>query len=193
MDLAIKEEDRFSYADYLKWDDDERWELIDGEAYCMGAAPSRRHQEVLMNISGELRNYLKGKSCKVYPAPFDVRFCENVEVAEDEIFTVLQPDITIVCDKSKLDDRGCKGAPDLVVEILSPGSRRRDLHDKQKVYERYGVKEYWIVQPLEEIITVFTLGESGSYDKAVMYTTGDTLKPSIFDDLELDLTEIFEE
>ena len=155
-DPSKKRDGKYTYGDYLKWSDDERWELIDGVPYSMSPAPSRHHQEICMELSRQFANYLLHKSCRVYPAPFEVRFPSSV-VNDEDIQTVVQPDIAIVCDQNKLDDRGCKGAPDLIVEILSPSTTRKDLYEKYNLYERNGVREYWVVFPPEQVIDVYQL------------------------------------
>ena len=123
--LAENKDEHFTYGDYLKWDDSERWELIDGIAYNMTPAPSRFHQQVSIELCFQLVNHLRDTTCKVYAAPFDVRLLEADE-ADESVTTVVQPDISVICDPSKLDDRGCKGSPDLIVEILSPATARKD-------------------------------------------------------------------
>ena len=135
---------RYTYGDYLTWDDAQRYELIDGSIYVMSPAPGRRHQEVAGEFHRQLANYLLEKECAVYIAPFDVRLPER-EKRDEDIATVVQPDLVIVCDDNKLDERGCKGAPDLVIEIISPGSAGRDRKTKRELYQKHGVLEYWIV------------------------------------------------
>lgn len=134
--------------------------------------------------------YLRDKACKVYAAPFDVRLPFENEKDED-IKTVVQPDIVVVCDKSKLDDRGCKGAPDLIIEITSPTTSRLDVKDKFNLYERAGVKEYWIADPNGKTVMVFKQGEDGRYDRPDMYAEEDEIPVGIFMDLRVDLKEVF--
>ena len=143
---------RYTYSDYCSWDDGERWELIDGVPYAMSPSPMRKHQGVSMALSSQLYNFLKEKPCKVYHAPFDVRL--NADAEDD---TVCQPDIVVVCDKSKLDEKGCKGAPDLVIEILSPSSLRMDRLIKLTKYRQAGVREYWIVDPDNRGVEAYVL------------------------------------
>jgi Uma2 family endonuclease len=192
LESPKKHENRYTYADYLNWNDDERWELIDGTAYNMTPAPSRVHQEVSAALLSKFYAYLKDKSCKVYAAPFDVRLPFENEKDED-IKTVVQPDIVVVCDKSKLDDRGCKGAPDLVIEITSPTTSRLDVKDKFNLYEKAGVKEYWIADPNGKTVMVFKQGEDGRYDRPDMYADEDEIPVGIFKDLQVDLKEVFSE
>lgn len=193
MGMPLKKgEDRFTYKNYLTWPENERWELIDGIAYDMTPAPSRFHQQLLTNLIVPIGSYLTGKECKVFPAPFDVRFAER-SLGDDDIGTVVQPDIVVVCDKSKLDDRGCIGAPDLVIEILSPATAAKDMKEKFALYEKYGVLEYWMVQPLDKTVMVFKSGEDKKYGKPDIYIAGDEIKVGIFDDLTIDLKAVFKD
>ncbi|GIM44996.1 hypothetical protein DNHGIG_05450 [Collibacillus ludicampi] len=187
---TLEPERKYTYQDYLKWPEEERYELINGVPYAMSPAPSRKHQEVTGELFAEFRNYLRNKDCRAYPAPFDVRlFAENKE--DDQVINVIQPDITVVCDKDKLDERGCKGTPDLIVEVLSPATGKQDRWLKYKLYERAGVKEYWIVDPMNELVDVFVLNESGKYELIGSYGKDDTVKVGIFDDLTIELNIIF--
>lgn len=181
----------YSYADYLTWSEEERWEIIDGVPFDMSPAPSRRHQEILMALSGEFYSHLKGKQCKVYAAPFDVRLPEHGKSEDKDIKTVVQPDLVIVCDRNKLDNRGCISAPDLVVEILSPYTSIKDSVKKFDLYERVGVKEYWIVRPDEETVTVFMLGDDKCYGRPQIFTVKDKIKAGIFDSIVIDLQDVF--
>ena len=151
--MALPREERYTYADYLEWDEKERVELIDG-APLMMAPPSRKHQEISGEIYRQLANFLRGKGCRVYAAPFGVRLFERAEDGPEDVDTVVEPDITVVCDRDKLDDQGCKGAPDLIVEILSPSTQRRDRLTKLNLYQRAGVREYWIVNPEDRTVQV---------------------------------------
>ena len=150
--MAIpNEKEKYSYADYLTWDEGERFELIDGEVFNMAPAPSRRHQQVLRELSTAFTVFLREKECEVLFAPFDVRLLvENKQ--EDVINNVVQPDLSIVCDKEKLDDKGCNGAPDMIIEILSPSSVKLDRWKKFQLYEKAEVKEYWLVDPINESV-----------------------------------------
>lgn len=193
MIIPEKREDKeYSYKDYLNWPDSERWELIGGVAFNMTPAPSRKHQKVLAALLSEIYIFLKGKDCEVYGAPFDVRLPEGGE-KDEEIKTVVQPDLVVVCDKSKLDDRGCKGSPDLVVEIVSPSTASKDYIEKLALYERYGVKEYWIVHPADEIVMVYKPVEDRKYGRAEIFARNDKVGVGIFDGLEIDLKEVFAE
>lgn len=182
---------KYSYADYRQWEDDERWELIDGVPYNMAPAPSTKHQEILGNIFALFFNYLNGKPCKVYVAPFEVRLSESDR--DEETYHVVQPDLSVICDRHKIDDRGCKGAPDLIVEVLSPGmSVKRDKIYKYRLYEQFQVKEYWIVDPYNEYIEVYQLKDQQYRDRQV-FVRGNQFRVHIFDDFTLDVNDIFQD
>jgi Uma2 family endonuclease len=185
--------DRFTYGLYCTWDDDQRWELIDGEPYCMSPAPSFTHQQISMNLSRIFSQYLIDKPCRPLAAPFDVRLPDYPEQSDDEISTVVQPDLVVVCDRSKIDEKGCKGAPDLVVEILSPSTAQRDLRAKFALYERHGVREYWVVQPTDRTIMVFRLTDEGTFGRHELFAVDEQLPVALLGDLVLDLREIFAE
>ena len=176
---------QYTYSDYLTWDDDRRWELIDGYPYMM-SAPNRRHQEILGGLYLQLANYLKGKPCKVYMAPFDVRL--NADTLDN---TVVQPDLLIVCDREKLNDAGCTGAPDMVAEILSPSTSRYDQTLKFNTYLKFGVKEYWVINPDDKILAVHILKDNNYITHA--YSDTDTAPVRILKDCAINLAEIFEE
>lgn len=185
-----KENKAYTYGDYITWPEDKRIELIDGQIYMM-APPSRVHQKVLGGIFYQFFNYLQGKSCEVYTAPFGVRLPSSDEENDKDIKTVVEPDIVVVCDTSKLDDEGCKGAPDLIVEIVSPSTARKDRVEKFNLYEKFGVREYWIVEPESKIVSVFTLQDNKRYGRPEIYTDEDKIKAFIFDDLVIDLKSVF--
>lgn len=188
----LKKGMNFTYGDYVNWPGDERWELIEGYAYNMSPAPSRRHQKISRDLEFQIVNFLAGKPCEVYDAPFDVRLPEADEQDED-IETVVQPDIVVVCDKNKLDEKGCRGAPDLIIEILSPFTAPKDMKVKLSLYEKHGVKEYWIVQPTDNIVLVFKLGKNKKYEKPEVYTEEDKIKTAILEGLEIELGKVFQE
>jgi Uma2 family endonuclease len=190
--LADQRDELFTYGDYLKWDDDERWELIDGIAYNMTPAPSRFHQKISLELILQLGNFFRKTPCDVYAAPFDVRLPEGDE-ADEAVRTVVQPDISVICDQSKLDDKGCKGSPDLIVEILSPSTARKDMKEKFVRYERAGVREYWIVDPSGKIVTVFKLSSEGLFGRPDVYGKEDRIKISIVEGLEVELLSVFDE
>ena len=182
--------EKMTYRDYLTWPEGERWELISGVAYNMSPAPSPMHQRVLIALSTQLYHLFEGKPCAVYLAPFDVRLPEKNE-RDTDISTVVQPDISIVCDASKIDRKGCKGAPDMVIEILSPSTAKKDIQEKRRLYERHQVKSYWIVYPLDEVIHVFTLNQDGKYGEADIYSADDHVPVSVFPGAEIDLAKVF--
>src|SRR5690554_3551896 len=180
---------RYTYADYLAWELDPMVELIKGKVYQFAAAPRTNHQRVSVKISAALFNFLEDKPCEVFPAPFDVRLPIKSKKHED-IDTVVQPDICVVCDPEKLDDLGCIGAPDLIVEILSPGNNRKELQNKYEVYEESGIKEYWIIHPEEGTLLIHVL-ENGKYIPSRLFTLGDVITSSAIPGFTLDLNEVF--
>lgn len=185
---------KYTYADYVKWTFEEAVELIKGRIFKM-AAPLSNHQDSSLNLATVLKNYVKGKSCKVYAAPFDVRLPKPISQrkTDKDIETVVQPDICIVCDLSKIDRRGCLGAPDLIVEILSKGTASKDVKDKFEVYEESGVREYWIVSLTERLVNVFRLNEQGKYvPDNRPYVPSDTIRVGIFSDFSILVDDIFE-
>ncbi len=185
MNAALKYPDYFTYGDYSQWSEDERWELINGEAFAM-SAPSRLHQEIVLELGRQIANYLKGKSCKPYIAPFDVRLPKNNE-QDDKIDTVVQPDISVICDKNKLDDKGCRGAPDWIIEILSPSTAIRDMDVKYQLYQQVGVKEYWIISPTEKWGMKYILNENKTYNQPKIFSLSETTQVSLFPDLLIEL------
>lgn len=188
---ALPEELRYTVADIMEGPEDKRQELIDGIVYDM-SPPSRAHQEICGELFAQLHAYLKGKKCKVYPAPFGVRLFEDPEETPGESDTLVEPDISVVCDPSKLDKAGCKGAPDLVVEILSPSTRGLDRLTKFNLYQRAGVREYWIVSPEEKAVQVFLLN-GGRFDAVGYYGPADCVKVAVLEDCTVDLKPVFEE
>jgi Uma2 family endonuclease len=157
---ALQLSEHFTYRQYRTWPDEERFELIDGLAWMM-SAPSQRHQTISMRLSGELYLFLKGKTCMPFSAPFDV-LLPKADEADDEVDSVVQPDIMVFCDPSRIRTANARGAPDLVVEILSPSTSRKDQNEKHRLYERAGVREYWVVDPAALSIWVYRLVEGGS-------------------------------
>ena len=152
---------RFTYADYLKWPDDERWELIDGEAYAMSPAPTISHQTLVLDIARQIADTLEGARYRALIAPVDVLLPVSDE-AEDRTATVVQPDILVVCDPAKITERNVRGAPDWIIEVLSPATARHDHLTKRDLYERAGVREYWLVHPVDRVVTVYVL-KDGHY------------------------------
>ncbi len=184
-------ENLFTYTDYLSWPQDERWEIINGVAYNMTPAPSRQHQDISRELMITIGNFLKGKHCKLYSAPFDVLLTSNKNLNNNEITTVVQPDLVVICDSSKLDTRGCIGAPDLVVEILSRESASRDMKTKLSLYEQSGVTEYWIISPFEQIVWVYLLDKNTNrYTRPEIYSDTDTIQSSVLKGLEISINQI---
>ena len=171
MGLALRQEKHYTYADYLTWPDDARYELIDGEAFLMAPAPLIEHQEVAGEVFRQLANQLDGKPCRPYIAPVDVRLPRNDE-ADAAIDTVVQPDVLVVCDPEKIDRRGVRGAPDWVLEVLSPSTAAHDQIAKRRTYERAGVREYWLVHPGDRTLTVYVL-DNGQYGRPEIYELKD--------------------
>ena len=180
----------YTYADYLQWKFEERLELFRGKIFKL-SAPNTRHQDISRNILVPIALFLKKKSCKVFAAPFDVRLPVKNKKKDDEVTTVVQPDICVICDETKIDSRGCCGAPDLMVEILSPGNSKKEIRLKHELYEEAGVKEYWIVNPVEENIVVFILNEERKFCGLKMYASGDTIESLAVSGLKINLNEIF--
>lgn len=180
----------YTYKDYLGWPDEERWEIIDGNPFNMTPAPSRKHQEILGELYRQFANGLIGKSCRAYMAPFDVRLFPSEQLDDNN---VVQPDITVICDPGKLKDAGCEGAPDLIVEVLSPSTAKKDKGIKKRLYERAGVKAYWIVDPFNHTIEVFGLNDDGTYGEAALYGRDDELEVESLDSMGMDLRMIFSE
>jgi Uma2 family endonuclease len=184
----------YSYADYLLWQFEERLELIKGKIFKMSPAPSMKHQKVASRLHTYFGSFLLGKPCELFSAPFDVRLFDKKKSkkANKEIYTVVQPDLCVVCDKEKLDERGCLGAPDLIIEILSKGNSKKEMKIKYELYEEAGVKEYWIVVPYEEFIHQYVLNDKGKYELKGIFVDG-SIPCHIFPDLQIELEKIFEE
>ena len=177
----------YSYADYLLWKFKERVELFRGKLFKM-SAPSALHQEVSMRLAGELYQFFKGKDCKVFHAPFDVRLFKESQEDKD-IYTVEQPDICVVCDAEKIDKRGCYGAPDLVIEILSSGNSKKEMKYKYALYEEAKVPEYWIIDPDHQNVLVYVL-KDGKYQNPMNIIEG-VIPSEKFPTLELSTDDIF--
>lgn len=192
MSEAIKAPERkYAYRDYVGWPDNERWELIDGVAYDMSPAPSRKHQDLSREIGRPIADFLVGKPCRMYFAPFDVRLPRFVGEPNDDVETVVQPDIVVMCDRSKLDDRGARGAPDWIIEILSPSTAVKDLKIKHGLYERHGVRELWFVHPTDRTVMVFVFGTDRAFGKPRFYGPEDKARSAVLPDLEIDLMAVF--
>ena len=184
----------YTYADYLLWRFKEQVELLRGKLFKMSPAPREIHQRVSMYLSGELYNFFKDKTCRFYSAPFDVRIPAKGAkgTTDNQIYTIVQPDLCVVCDLEKIDGRGCVAAPDLVVEILSPSNSRKDLKDKYEIYQEAGVPEYWIVDADDKAIYRYVL-EGDIYIGLPPVSEGDVFHSRKFPEMEIDTKHIFKE
>jgi Uma2 family endonuclease len=182
----------YTYADYLTWKFEEYVELIKGRVFQM-AAPSRVHQKSCGDLYFELRKFFAQNPCDVYLAPFDVRLKRLNKATHQEIITVVQPDICVVCDKEKLDDRGCIGAPDLVIEVLSPGNTKKEMRQKYEVYEESGVKEYWLVNLTDKTVLIYRLNDDGKFIGLQPLTDDDFLTTPLFEGMNIPVQNIFED
>ena len=193
LGLPAKRQDRiYTFGDYKNWPEDERWELINGVAWNMSAAPNRFHQGLLSELSRQVFNELLDKPCLGYVAPFDVLLPDSESQNEEEIDTVVQPDISVICDKTKLTDKGCTGAPDWIVEILSPTTSHKDLRIKLQLYERHGVREYWIVDPGNKFVHVYVLDTYGKYPlDPELYIKEQFIECRAIPGLKIDLVKLF--
>lgn len=186
----------YSYADYLTWQFDDAVELIRGKIMAMSPAPTTKHQFIVTNLGGVLFNYFHKGPCRLFYAPFDVRLYDRRKsiVANRDIFTVVQPDLCVVCNRGQLDERGCLGAPDWIVEILSAGNSKREMQIKYQLYQESGVKEYWLVYPYEKAVHQFVIDDaSGLFQLKAMYAEEDCPSPALFPDCNVDLAEVFAE
>lgn len=174
----------YTYGDYQSWPEDVRYELINGAPYAMAPAPTRTHQVLVGELFVQVKTALRGKPCQAFVAPFDVRL-PHADEADERIDTVVQPDVLVVCDESKLDERGVRGAPDWVAEVLSPSSAKRDLIVKLAVYERSGVLEYWLLHPTDRLVTVYRLVD-GRYGRPEISEMKDTLAIGVLPDVTID-------
>ena len=191
MSMASPKPDKkYSYADYLQWPDEERREIINGVPYDMSPAPSTKHQAISMELGRQIANYLRDKECQVFAAPFDVRLPLNAE-KDEEIYNIVQPDLSVICDPSKLDEQGCKDAPDLVIEIISPFTAKKELNEKFNLYERSGIPEYWVVFPKFNVVVVYSLDDEGRYQKSGEFTSDQVLSTKLFPGLEIKLEDVF--
>ena len=191
--LNLDESKRYTYADYLTWLDDKRRELINGFIHLM-SAPNELHARISFNWGFWAKIFIRRRKrkCRIYHAPFDVRLPLHGETADDKIYDVVQPDICVICDLSKLDEKGCIGAPDLIVEVLSPSTLKYDWNYKFNLYETAGVREYWIVDPKAKVVNIFLLQPDGKYDLGTVYECNQKAPVHIFEGLEIDLDELFE-
>jgi Uma2 family endonuclease len=183
----------YSYADYVLWQFEEKVELLKGKIFKMSPAPNLKHQRISWQLSGLFFNYFAKHPCSAFSAPFDVRLYDSKKSkkADKEIYTVVQPDLCVICEKSKLDAQGCVGAPDLIIEILSKGNTEKEMKIKYQLYEESGVKEYWVIYPYEENLLQFVLNEKQKYELRQIYVTKDTVTSDLFTDLSIHLEEVF--
>ncbi|MEQ1622564.1 MAG: Uma2 family endonuclease [Methylococcales bacterium] len=188
MSLALKDKEHHCYGDYLSWPENVRYELIDGDAYLMAPAPDVAHQEVAGEIYRQVSNILLGKPCRALIAPVDVRLPKFNE-DDNRIDTVVQPDFLVVCDDSKLDRRGVRGAPDWIVEVLSPSTASHDQIKKRQLYERHGVREYWLIHPVDRVLTVYILS-NGEYGKPEFYELLGETAVSVLPGVEIQWDEL---
>lgn len=187
--MPLPGEERYTYADLLAWNTDQRYELIDGQAYLL-ASPSSTHQRIITELVRQIGNYLDGKRCEVFASPMDVRLFSSADEQDSKTDTVVIPDLSVICDPSKIDQRGCKGAPDMTVEVLSPSTQRMDRVFKLNLYQRAGVKEYWLVDPLSKTVQVFWL-ENGLYRIVDLYSETDIVKVNALDSCFVELSKVF--
>lgn len=183
----------YTYADYLTWKFEQMVEIIKGKILQM-AAPSRRHQDISWQLSGKFYTTFKKEKCKAYAAPFDVRLLDKAKSAKanKDVRTVVQPDLCVVCDLEKLDDNGCLGAPDLIVEILSTGNSKKEMRTKKNLYEENGVREYWVIDPLRETLVQYVLQGDEQYGPPQIFVSDDSVQSAIFPTLQVPLAEVFE-
>ena len=187
---ALPLEKRYTYADLLSWEEDVRYELYDGYPMAL-ASPTDTHQEISGRLFLQLSSCLHGKKCKVYYAPLDVRIFEQDGDSPWDVNTVLQPDLLVVCNAEKVDRRGVHGAPDLVIEILSKSTRRLDMLNKYNIYQRAGVREYWIVDPEVRTVTVHTLEDGVYRSPAALYRADASVPVGVLEGCEVDLRTVF--
>lgn len=185
----------YSYADYLTWQLKEAVELFKGKVMAMSPAPNVKHQRVARDLLIPIDGYLRGKSCEIFIAPFDVKLYNSrkSKLSDQEVFSVVQPDLCVICDESKLTEQGCDGAPDWIIEILSPGNSKKELHLKYDLYQENGVTEYWMVHPYEQTVYQFVLNKDEKYQLHAMYAGDDLATPFLFPELHIDLADVFAE
>ncbi len=183
---------RYSYADYLTWHFEQSVEIIKGLIFPM-AAPNSKHQKISSFLNAKIFNFLEDSPCDVYPAPFDVRLLDKDKSVRQnkDIYTVVQPDLSIICNPQKIDNAGCLGTPDLVIEILSPGNSKKEMKIKKKLYEENAVKEYWIIDPYYETAHQFILNSDNTFDAPKIYASDDILPCALFEGLEINLEKMF--
>ncbi len=179
----------YSYADYLTWQFSEMVELIKGKLFILSPAPAERHQRIASNLHRDISHYFRKHPCQTFFAPFDVRLLKGKSESQN-ILTVVQPDICVICNPSKIDERGCVGAPDLIIEIISPSTAKKDINDKFRLYEENGVSEYWIVFPDSNAIDQYYL-VNDQYQRKDIYFKHQSFSSTTFPDLHIHLEDIF--
>ena len=189
MPGAVPEKETFTYADYRQWPEDQRWELLDGVAYDMTPAPSTRHQALVGEFFAALRSHFEGSLCRVLVSPVDVLLPRPAQ-SDDTADTVVQPDVLVVCEQTRITERFVRGAPELVVEVLSPATAKKDEGPKRDIYERAGVKEYWLVHPTDLTVNRYSLVDS-RYGRPDVFGVGEALISTFFRDLQLPLEDMF--
>lgn len=184
----------YSYADYLSWKIEQALEIIKGKVFKM-AAPSTPHQRLSWKLVRIIDKHFEGHSCEAFFAPFDVRLLDKKRStkADKDIYTVVQPDICIICDTQKIDNRGCLGAPDLMIEILSPGNSKHEMKIKKDLYAESGVREYWIVDPTSETVSRYNIEAEGIFGRPYIFVSDEVMPSGIFPDFLLQLNELFPE
>ena len=186
---SAKRKKQYSYAEYLTWENDQRCEIVDGDVFAMNS-PGSSHQRIVREISTQLALFFTGKECEVFCAPLDVIFCGAAR-ADSEIKTVVQPDIMVVCDRAKIEERGIIGSPDLIVEVSSPSTASHDNIRKRALYEREGVHEFWIVSPVDRLVRVYKLGSAGRFNVEEVFDDEAVIKVERFPGLSIDLKKVF--
>jgi Uma2 family endonuclease len=175
---AVSPDERYTYREYKAWPEGERWELIEGVAYAMSPAPTRSHQKLVVDLVGKLYAFLQGKPCELLISPIDVFLPSSQNEAEDDVDTIVQPDVIVVCDRDKLIDKGVRGGPDFVVEILSPSTAMKDMSQKKVLYAKHGVREYWLINPEDMSTLVYKL-EGTSFGRVTDYRGGEAVPSSV--------------
>ena len=187
---SLKTNARYTYGDYLTWTNEARWEIIEGVAYCMSPAPTTAHQRISGALFSMIYNHVANKGCEVFSAPFDVRL-GTPDISDDNWETVVQPDISVICDEKKVDDRGCRGAPDWIIEIISPSTASRDHIHKRRLYEKHGVREYWLVDPTYRLVHRYRIGKAGGYALFQVYSEEEVIGVDVLPDFSVDLSRVF--
>ncbi len=189
MLLPKDQNEKYTYKDYLSWPDEERCELIDGVPYLL-ASPTWQHQVISRELLIQFGNYLQNKPCQVFAAPFDLRL-PDAEEQDEDVTNVLQPDLLVVCEQSRLKGTGYYGTPTLIIEIVSPSSGKVDKLSKFNKYEKAGVREYWIIEPEEKIVSVFVRQDNKRYGRPEIYAEEDHIRVNVFPDLTIELKSVF--